>query len=123
MRIGGGRGRGWDGLTARPSPPVAVAAAGRRGVDLGAHRSRHAHAELLTSATLILAFDALDIQRLVRRFPQLRERVVLLGAYMGDRTAVSIGDPEGADGAVFDATYEQIDRCLAALARDIQAGI
>lgn len=107
----------------RPSPPVAVAAAARRGVDLTAHRSRHAHAEVLASATLILAFDEVDIQSLARRYPALRERVILLGAYMGGDIAVPVRDPDGATSAVFDATYEQIDRCIAALARDIPTGI
>lgn len=106
----------------RPSPAVAIAAAARHGVDMQAHRSRHASAQMLEAADLVIAFDYINIDSVGARYPHLKDRVHLLGeADAGSGGAQQILDPEGKDDGTFQSTYQRIDACLAALARVAQA--
>jgi protein-tyrosine-phosphatase/predicted ATP-grasp superfamily ATP-dependent carboligase len=100
----------------RGSPDVAIAAAARHGVDMSAHRSRHAVADLLETATIIIAFDQINLHSIRTRYPALRERVFLLGELDANAGPVDILDPEGRTEATFLSTYQRIDACLAKFA-------
>lgn len=106
----------------RGSPAVAIGAAARHGVTMSAHRSRHASAELLENADLVIVFDHINLDAIAARYPQLRQRIHLLGeagpAPGGD---CQILDPEGRDETTFLSTYRRIDDCLATLARALPA--
>jgi len=104
----------------RGSPAVAIAAAARHGVDMAAHRSRHATAALLEAADLVIAFDEINLNSIAARYPHLQHRIFLLGEAcpVPDR---QILDPEGKDDATFTSTYRRIDTCLAALAQALPA--
>ena len=102
---------------ARPSPPAALAAAARRGVDLAGHRSQHAWAETVAQAAVILIFDQVNRRSFEARYPELRERVFLLSALDNAGSETEIADPDGKSEAFFASTYERIDRCTERLAR------
>jgi predicted ATP-grasp superfamily ATP-dependent carboligase/protein-tyrosine-phosphatase len=100
----------------RSSPGVAIAAAALRGVDMTAHRSRHAFADTLAGADLIVVFDRINQRAIAARYPELAGRVHLLGeAAPGADGDPEIHDPEGRDAETFAATYERIDACLRGL--------
>jgi protein-tyrosine-phosphatase len=103
----------------RGSPAVAIGAAALHGVDMSAHRSRHASAELLEAATVIIVFDQINLRSIRQRYPALRNQVFLLGELIASDGAREIADPEGKTEATFLATYAQIDACLAELSRAI----
>jgi protein-tyrosine-phosphatase len=104
----------------RGSPAVAIGAAARHGVNMAGHRSRHASAELLENADLVIAFDRINLDAVAARYPHLRHRIFLLGDVLpaGDS---QIRDPEGRDETTFLITYQRIDDCLTALARSAGA--
>ena len=99
----------------RGSPALAIAVAARHGVDMSAHRSRHASVSLLESADLVIAFDRINLDSIAARYPGMQDRVFLLGEAV-DCADIQIADPEGRDETTFDATYRRIDTCLEALA-------
>ena len=106
----------------RGSPAAAIGAAAAHGVDMAAHRSRHATATMLNGADIVIAFDAINLASIRARYPELQGRVFLLGE--ADSAVASdpqILDPEGKDDATFMATYDRIDACLNALARAVPA--
>lgn len=105
----------------RASPAVAIAAAARRGVDMSAHRSRHASRAMLEEADVVIAFDRINLDSIAARYPRLTNRVFLLGeAGAAAGSDGQILDPEGKDDGTFQATYERIDACLATLAQAAQ---
>ena len=100
----------------RGSPVVAIGAAARHGVDMTAHRSRHASLELLEGADVVIAFDRINLDSIAARYPQLRQRIFLLGeAAPAQDGECQILDPEGRDDNTFLSTYRRIDECLNAL--------
>jgi protein-tyrosine-phosphatase len=102
----------------RGSPAVAITAAAHRGVDMSAHRSRHASRALLEDADLVIAFDHINLDSIAARYPKLKNRVFLLGEACAPSGAdYQILDPEGKDDETFQATYDRIDNCLATLAQ------
>lgn len=102
----------------RGSPLAAIRAANAHGVDMSAHRSRHATAAMLDGADIVIAFDEINLASIAARYPSLQGRVFLLGEAGAalDGGGVQILDPEGKDDATFMATYDRIDACLDALA-------
>jgi len=106
----------------RPSPAVAIAAAARHGVAMDAHRSRHASTPLLEAADLVIAFDQINLDSIAARYPQLVDRIYLLGeADVDSAVDVQILDPEGKDETTFLSTYQRIDACLAELHTTVSA--
>jgi protein-tyrosine-phosphatase len=98
---------------ARASPPAAIAAANRRGIDLSTHRSRHAFEESMKEASQVLIFDRVNLKSVLARYPQYAGKVFLLGELSRQRGHVrEIDDPFGKAAEDFDSTYGQIDQCL-----------
>jgi protein-tyrosine-phosphatase/predicted ATP-grasp superfamily ATP-dependent carboligase len=97
---------------ARPSPPAALEAAASMGIDLSGHRSRHAHQDTVSAATLIFIFDDINLRSFVARYPELRDRVFFLSTLDDAHSGCEIADPEGHDGVVFRQTYANIDRSI-----------
>ncbi|KQP23146.1 ATP-grasp domain-containing protein [Pseudorhodoferax sp. Leaf267] len=100
----------------RPSPASAQAAAARRGVPLDTHLSQHAHEALLQQADVIVIFDLINQHSVLTRHPALAARLCYLDEFSpGAGPVEEIADPDGRDGAVFDAIYSHIDRSLQGL--------
>jgi protein-tyrosine-phosphatase/predicted ATP-grasp superfamily ATP-dependent carboligase len=102
----------------RGSPAVAIAVAARHGVDMTAHRSRHASPALLEAADIVIAFDQINLNSIAARCPHLGSRVCLLGE-AGVEADPQILDPEDKDETTFLSTYRRIDACLDRLAREM----
>jgi protein-tyrosine-phosphatase len=102
----------------RASPAVAIAAAARHGVDMSAHRSRHATRALLDAADIVIVFDEINLNSIAARYPDLGKPLFLLGEA---GAGAQILDPEGKDESTFLSTYRQIDACLARLAQAVPA--
>ena len=101
----------------RASPPQALAAAERRGVDLSRHRSALLTPSLTRTAGLVVVMSASQARAIRRAGPSDSPVVVL-----GDLDPMSphkrtIIDPWGCSDAVFDESYERIDRCVRELVR------
>lgn len=106
----------------RGSPLVAIGAAARHGVDMQPHRSRHASREVLEGADVVIAFDHINLDSIAARYPQLRQRIHLLGeAVPAPDGECQILDPEGRDDTTFLSTYRRIDDCLNVLAEAVPA--
>ena len=104
----------------RPSPPEAVTAAARYGVDLSAHRSELLTADRARSAALILVMDPTQRRAICNRFGQAERNVLVLGDLDPEPIdARTIRDPVNQPLAVFEETYARIERCLRELAQTI----
>jgi protein-tyrosine-phosphatase len=116
--------RGWShvqvasaGLAAMDGEPAtreAVVVAARHGVDLSAHRSRPAGDELVQWADLVLAMGSSHLAGIARLGG--RGKGALLSAFAageGGRGA-GVPDPYGAGEAVYEATFLELRRLIAA---------
>src|SRR5690349_17636423 len=106
------------GFTAvgRPSPPHAVAAAARRGIDLSGHRSRPVIADVARAAELIVVMDAMQDRWIRERLGLTSWDVLLLGDV--DPAPVmsrAIEDPVEQGPEVCDRAYARIERCVGVL--------
>lgn len=99
----------------RASPALAVSVAASHGVDMSAHRSRHATEELMKTADIVIAFDEINLNSIRARYPNFEKHVYLLGS-AGPDTDPLIPDPEGRDESTFHSTFQRIDACLVKLA-------
>jgi protein-tyrosine phosphatase len=106
----------------RGAPPAALAAASRRDLDLSRHRSRLVSAKVLRAADLVVVMSA-EQARTIRRLSKRRVHVLVLGDLdpesISSRTVI---DPWGGSDAVFDASYDRIERCVRELVRLVGEG-
>jgi len=104
----------WPG---RPVPPVALAVASERGVDLSEHRSRLVTPELIRESQLVVVMDA----RQARDIERVAHNAVILGDFDPEPIdSRAIRDPWLAPAEVFADVYARIDRCSEALVRALQ---
>ncbi|MBD3237068.1 MAG: low molecular weight protein arginine phosphatase [Candidatus Eisenbacteria bacterium] len=78
-----------------PATEEAVAVCREAGIDIAAHRSRAATAELVASSDLILAMQAHHVMALRALRPDAADRIQLLAAFAGEGEAVEVPDPIG----------------------------
>lgn len=99
----------------RAAPLFAIEVAAERGAPLDRHRSQLVSSQLIDDSDLIVVMDALQAQEVALRF--LRRRgVVILGDFDPKPiTTRTIADPWNKTREEFVASYDRIDRCLAAL--------
>jgi protein-tyrosine-phosphatase len=101
----------------RPAPGAAIAVAGRRGVDLRAHRSRLLADGIVEGVDVVVVMNAFQAAEVRRRFRVAADRVVVLGDLdPGPIEQREIADPVEQPEAAFEASYARIDACLAELA-------
>jgi len=104
----------------RPSPPEAVAAAARHGVDLSVHLSQLVTAETARAADLIVVMDPAQRRAICDRFGRAVRDVLVLGDLDPQLIdARAIRDPVNAPRAVFEESYTRIERCVRELGRAI----
>jgi protein-tyrosine-phosphatase len=102
----------------RPSPPHAIAAAARRGIDLTEHRSQFVIPNLARAADLIIVMEEQQRRTVCERFGRAPRDVLLLGDL--DPAAVTsraIEDPVDQAPEVCDGAYARIERCISELVR------
>jgi protein-tyrosine phosphatase len=100
----------------RPSPRFAIEEAAARGVDLLHHRASTLSPNDIRSAELVFVMEPSQVEALRQRFPATGTILVL-----GDLDPINDGgriitDPVDQPRAVFAASYDRIDRCVAVLA-------
>ena len=102
----------------RPAPDPALRAAGRRGVDLAAHRSALLTHAAVYGASLVVVMEPRQGWRLRMRFGVRRERVLVMGDLdpLPIRTR-AVRDPWEQDADVLEAAYARLGRCAAAMAQ------
>jgi len=93
----------------RRCPSGAVTVASSFGVDLSDHRSTVLDRVMAEGAGLIFVFDDENHERLVRDFPQVRDRVFFTGSLCDD-DEFAIPDPWGGDAVTFERCYTTISR-------------
>lgn len=101
----------------RPSPRHAVDEAAARGVDLGDHRATLLSAGELRQAELVLVMEPAQVYALRERFPTTATVLVLGDLDPRPDGGRHIIDPVDQPRAVFAASYERIDRCVAVLVK------
>ena len=108
------------GFTApgRASPPHAVAAAARHGVDLAGHSSQLLVADLARAADLIVVMEDLQRRSVCERFGRAARDVLLLGDLDPlPVTSRAIEDPVEQGPEVCERVYARIERCVGELGR------
>jgi protein-tyrosine phosphatase len=107
----------------RPSPPHAIAAAARHGIDLTGHTSQLLVAPLARAADLIVVMEELQRRSICERFGRARRDVLLLGDLDPMPVASrAIEDPVEQGPEVCARAYMRIERCVGELARAV-AGV
>jgi protein-tyrosine-phosphatase len=107
----------------RQSPIEARDAAVRRSYELESHRSQLATAAILRGADLIVVMSADQARAAYLAGGAPRAPIVLLGDFDPrpiDRRTIL--DPWGKSTAVFDASYDRIERCVRELVTALDAG-
>jgi len=102
----------------RPSPPHAIAAAARHGIDLAGHTSQLVVAPVARAADLIVVMEELQRRSFCERFGRATRDVLLLGDL--DPMPVmsrAIEDPVEQDPEVCERVYARIERCVGELGR------
>ena len=100
----------------RAVPMASLAISARRGLDLSRFRSRPVTPAAVNGADLIIVMDPNQAREIKTRFFVNRARIVLAGdldpIFEESR---SIIDPWNQPSAVFEASFDRLDRCAAAL--------
>ncbi len=105
----------------RPPPPYAIEAAGRRSVDLAAHRSKLITESLVREAEWIIVMEPAHERGLRLRFPLGTRAVVVLGDLDPEPIETrAIRDPLDQGLEVFQDTYARIHSCIDELATIIE---
>lgn len=100
-------------------PPFAVEAAAAMGLSIRGHRPQLLTQALMDAHDLIVVMEAEQRAELSARYPDVRDRVVLLPLYDVEAgpgyDRFHIADPFGQSRAVFDACYVRIERAVSGL--------
>jgi len=96
-------------LKGRPAEPNAIRVMEEIGIDLRAHQARGVTSELVTWADYVLAMELGHCTELRRRYPELEDRVMLLGSFGG---IMEIADPMGGWRWRFRRTRDEIKTCV-----------
>ncbi|MCI0564656.1 MAG: hypothetical protein MN733_39820 [Nitrososphaera sp.] len=114
---------------ALPPPQQALMAAREFGVSLEGHRSKEFSQAMAEAFDMVITMEAYQLETLRRLLPQRKDRFFLLPLFDGDPrnrsdcfSAYNIEDPYGKDVTCFRTCYVTIDRCLAALFRQLSGG-
>jgi protein-tyrosine phosphatase len=107
----------------RPSPNLAIAAAGAHGIDLRGHLSRLATRGDAAEAGIIVVMDQSQATAARAQLGASGSKIVFLGDFDPEPWATrTITDPYGLPAAVLTATYVRIERCAGALVRVLRDG-
>jgi len=113
------------GLNATPDRTAhhwAVTAARHFGISLDQHRARVLSDQMVNQADLIFAMDLQNYAQLVSRWPTIRKKVFMLGAYaQGTHRALEITDPFYTSLEQTQACYQILNSCIHNFARSLSS--
>jgi protein-tyrosine-phosphatase len=114
------------GIHATPgtaAEPRAQLAAAELGLPLTHHRSQLLTAEMMEESDVVFAMDFQNQAELLTRFPQARDKVLLLSAYAeGDQRGREIRDPYYGDQDESRRCYSLLQSCVNNLAQSMWPG-
>lgn len=104
-----------------PAPREALEAAAALGISLDLHRTTCVSKELLDAADVIVVMDYENEAILFSRFPNVRQRVVMLGAFdtHADPPRPDVPDPYGKGLPIVKDCYARMERAVASLHADL----
>jgi protein-tyrosine phosphatase len=114
------RSAGLEADDGNPADPVALKCAERHGVSMAGHRSMRVSADLLAWSHLILVMQGSHVATIERRWPQVRNRVRLLGDFLAAPPYLLL-DPWGQREDVFDEVFGRLSSAVESLAVRIEA--
>ncbi len=105
----------------RPSPPHAVAAAARHGIDLAGHTSQLLVAPVARAADLIVVMEELQRRTICERFGRAARDVLLLGDLDPMPVTSRALEPDDAVSARANSPSSRTRRCVTGLTRGSRA--
>jgi protein-tyrosine phosphatase len=118
---------GFDVKTPLPSPPNAVEAAGRFGIDLQNHRSKRFSTEMFGAFDMMVCMETGHYQALIETSSASHSKLFLMPFFEDQNTRpggyerYNVADPYGKGPEEFHRCFQRIARCLAGMARRINA--
>jgi len=95
----------------RKSPPEAISAARKFGVDLSDHRADHITDDMVKKSDVIIIFDEENFRMLLQRYPRYKNRIWFLSEICPD-IPLRIEDPFKKDGDTYEKVYSVIAYCI-----------
>ena len=112
---------GIHGLDAQPPSGLAQEVCSEHGLDISGHRSRQLVGQELVEADLILCMDTFQNDFVKLFFPQVAEKVSLLGSWPADGSRRDIvPDPMGRQKKLYLQVYQLLDRHISRILPIIQ---
>jgi protein-tyrosine phosphatase len=99
----------------RPVPSFSLSLSARRGLDLSGFRSQSVTKEKVKTADLIIVMDASQARHITKGFGGAAARIVIAGDLDPTVAPRTIRDPWNQSIEVFEASFNRLDRCAAAL--------
>ena len=81
------------------------------GWDIGAHRSRRLHGDMIEAAALVITMESWQCDTLRDRFPEQAERIFNLGELAGSKSE-EVYDPYGGDLEQYRITARQLQQLI-----------
>ncbi len=107
---------GFSSRTGRKVPELALAAAREHAIDLSSHRSQSVTASQLDHSDMVIVFDFTNYEKLLAKFPYVRDKVAFLGVLEPDQS-LFIDDPWGAGKQVYQQIYRRTAAAVEKLAK------
>ena len=95
----------------RKSPPEAISAARKFGVDLSDHRADHITHDMVKNSDLIIIFDEENFRMLLQQYPLYKNRIWFLSEICPD-IPIIIEDPFKKDADSYEKAYSVIAYCI-----------
>jgi protein-tyrosine-phosphatase len=99
----------------RPVPPFSLSLSAKKGLDLSRFRSQSITMEQMKTADLIVVMDASQARHVAKAFGVAAPLIVVAGDLDPAVAGRTIRDPWNQPIDVFEASFDRLDRCAAAL--------
>lgn len=111
---------GLQAVPGSPPHPLALSAAGRRGVDLTGHASAPLDPATVATADLIFVMDIPQLVELRSRFPHAATKTFLLACLVPD-LPLEVRDPVCGDESMFEACFDHVTRAVDPVLRAVSS--
>jgi len=99
----------------RPVPPFSLALSAQRGIDLSRFRSQSITKETVKAADVVIVMDVAQARYVAKAFGVAAARIAIAGDLDPAYAGRTIRDPWNQSIEVFEASFNRLDRCAAAL--------
>jgi protein-tyrosine phosphatase len=91
----------------------------QRGIDISSHSSLALTEELLKDSDIVLVMEKEQVQSVIEKFPEAKEKVKMLSSYSKEYKDQDIIDPVGGSMLGFRTTFAILDECVIGLLDDV----